>query len=59
MEAKRIATIVVDASAGFVVVLTGLEMLLFPWNMIWVFFNVLLWIVSPIAILWAKNKEDR
>jgi len=59
MEAKRIAIIVVDASAGFVVVLTGLEMLLFPWNMIWVFFNVLLWIVCPIAILWAKNKEDR
>jgi len=58
MEAKKIATIVIDVSAGFIVVLVGLGMLPFPLNIIWVLFNVWLWIASPTAILWAKKKED-
>jgi hypothetical protein len=58
MEAKKIAAIAVDASAGFIVVLMGLEMLPFPLNIIWGIFNVWLWIASPTLILWAKNKED-
>jgi len=58
MEAKKIAAIAVDASAGFIVVLMGLEMLPFPLNIIWGVFNVWLWIASPALILWAKNKED-
>jgi len=57
MEAKKIATIMVDVSAGFIVVLVGLEMLPFPLNIIWGFFNVWLWIASP-AILWANKKEN-
>lgn len=55
---KKIATIMVDISAGFIVVLVGLGMLSFPLNVIWGTFNVWLWIVSPTAILWAKKKED-
>lgn len=58
MEAKKIAAIAVDISAGFIVVLMGLEMLPFPLNLIWGIFNVWLWIASPALILWAKNKED-
>jgi len=58
MEAKKIATILIDVSAGFIVVLVGLGMLPFPLNIIWGLFNVWLWIVSPTAILWAKKKED-
>jgi hypothetical protein len=58
MGAKKIAAIAVDASAGFIVVLMGLEMLPFPLNIIWGIFNVWLWIASPALILWAKNKED-
>jgi len=58
MEVKKLVTIVANVSAGFVVVLVGLEMLPFPLNIIWGVFNVWLWIVSPTAILWAKKKED-
>jgi len=58
MGAKKIATIAVDVSAGFIVVLMGLEMLPFPLNIIWGIFNAWLWIASPALILWAKNKED-
>jgi len=58
MDAKKIVTIAVDSSAGFIVALTGLEMLPFPLDIIWGIFNVWLWIVSPTAILWTKNKED-
>lgn len=58
MEVKKIATIVANVSAGFVVVLVGLGMLPFPLNIIWGVFNVWLWIVSPTATLWAEKKED-
>jgi len=58
MEAKKIATIVVDVSAGFIVVLIGLGMLPFPLNIMWGLFNVWLWIALPTAILWANKKED-
>ena len=57
MEANRIAIIVANVSAGFIVVLMGFEMLPFPLNIIWVVFNLWLWIVFPIVIVWAKNKE--
>jgi hypothetical protein len=56
-EIKKIAAIAVDVSAGFIVVLMGLEMLPFPLDIIWGAFNVWLWIVSPALILWAKNKD--
>jgi hypothetical protein len=55
---RKAAIIAVDASAGFIITLIGLEMLLFPLNAIWGIFNVWLWIASPALILWAKNKED-
>jgi hypothetical protein len=58
MEAKKIATILVDVSAGFIVVLVSLGMLPFPLNIMWALFNVWLWIAVPTAILWAKKKED-
>jgi len=58
MEAKKIATIMVDVSAGFIVVLMGLGMLPFPLSIMWGLFNIWLWIVIPAAILWAKKKED-
>jgi hypothetical protein len=58
MGVKKIVTIVVDVLAGFTVVLVGLGMLSFPLNIIWGLFNAWLWIVTPTAILWAKNKED-
>jgi len=58
MGAKKIATIVVDVSAGFIVVLMGLGMLPFPLNIMWGLFNVWLWIIVPTTILWAKKKED-
>jgi hypothetical protein len=57
MDAKTMATIVVDVSAGFIVVLVGLGMLPFPLNIMWGLFNVWLWIASP-AILWANKKEN-
>jgi len=59
MEAKKITTILVDVSAGFIVVLVGLGMLPFPFNIMWGLFNVWLWIVVPTTILWAKKKEDK
>ena len=58
MRAEKIAIIVADALAGFVVFLMGLEMLSFPFNVIWVIFNFYLWIVFPIVILWSKNREE-
>lgn len=58
MDAKKIVTIAVDASAGFIVALMGFKMTPFPLDIIWGAFNVWLWIVSPTVILWAKNKED-
>ena len=58
MDAKKIVTIVVDASAGFIVALMGFKMTPFPLDIIWGAFNIWLWIVSPTVILWAKNKED-
>jgi hypothetical protein len=58
MKITKAATIIVDASAGFIVTLLGLEILPFPFNAIWGIFNVWLWIASPALILWAKNKED-
>jgi len=58
MEARKIATIVVNVLAGFIVVRVGLGMLPFPLNKIWGLFNVWLWIVPPTAIFWAKKKED-
>jgi len=58
MEVKKIGIILVDVAASFIVVLIGLEMLPFPLDVVWGFFNVWLWIVSPAAILWAKSKED-
>jgi len=36
----------------------GLQMLTFPFDIIWVAFNLMLWIALPILILWSKNKED-
>ncbi|MFQ5821305.1 MAG: hypothetical protein ACE5I5_15065, partial [Candidatus Heimdallarchaeota archaeon] len=58
MEAKKVATVVANVSAGLIVVLVGLGMLPFPLNIIWGFFNVWLWMASPTAVLWAKKKED-
>jgi len=58
MDAKKIVTIAVDASAGFIVALAGFKMTPFPLDIIWGAFNIWLWIVSPTVILWAKNKED-
>jgi hypothetical protein len=58
MGAKKIAAMAVDISAGFIVVLIGLEMLPLPLNVIWGIFNAWLWIACPTLILWAKNKED-
>jgi len=58
MKTEKIAIIIADASAGFVVFLMGLQMLTFPFDIIWVAFNLMLWIALPILILWSKNKED-
>jgi len=58
VEAKKIAIIVADVSAGFIVVLVGLEILSFPLNVVWGLFNVWLWIVSPTMILLAEKKEE-
>jgi len=58
MDAKKIVTIVVDVSAGFIVVLVGLGMLPFPLNIIWGLFNIWLWIALPTTILWVNKKED-
>jgi hypothetical protein len=58
MDAKKIVTIAVDASAGFIIALMGFEMTPFPLNMIWGTFNIWLWIASPTLVLWAKNEED-
>ena len=58
MKVKKIAIIVVNVSAGFIVVLVGLGMLPFPLNIIWGVFNIWLWIVAPTAILWYDKKED-
>ncbi len=58
MEVKKTVNIAANVSAGFIVVLVGLGMLRFPFNLMWGLFNVWLWIVSPTAILWAKRKED-
>jgi len=58
MEIKKIAVIVANISAGFIVVLVGLTMLSFPLNLVWGAFNVWLWIVVPTAILWANKKEE-
>jgi len=57
MDTKKIVTIVVDASAGFIVTLTGFKMTPFPFDIMWGAFNIWLWIVSPSVILWAKNKD--
>jgi hypothetical protein len=57
MKTRKAATIAVDAGAGFIVVLIGLEMLPFPLSAIWGIFNAWLWIASPTLIYWAKNKE--
>jgi len=59
MEVKKIATIVVDVSAGVIVVLVGLGMLPFPLNIIWGLFNIWLWILTPTTLLWAKREEDK
>jgi len=56
--AKKILIIAVDASAGFIVALTGFKMTSFPLDMIWGVFNVWLWIVAPTLILWTENKEN-
>lgn len=58
VETKKIATIAVDISVGFIVFLMGLEMLPSPLNIIWGIFNVWLWIVIPTVILWANESED-
>jgi len=58
MKARKTITIAVDASAGFIVTVTGVQMTQFPLNVIWGAFNIWLWIASPMLILWAKNKED-
>jgi len=58
MEVKKIVTIVVNVSAGFIVVLIGLGMLPFPLSIVWGVFNVWLWIISPTAVLWAKRKDE-
>jgi len=58
MEVKKIVTIVVNVSAGFIVVLIGLGMLPFPLNIVWGVFNVWLWIMSPTAVLWADRKDE-
>ena len=58
MEVKKIVTIVVNVSAGFIVVLIGLGMLPFPLSIVWGVFNVWLWIISPTAVLWADRKDE-
>jgi hypothetical protein len=58
MEADKIAIIIVDISAGFIVFLIGLGMLSFPYDIIWAVFNIYLWIVLPMLILWSWNKKD-
>jgi len=58
MGLRKIVTIVADVTAGLIVVSVGLEMLPFPWNIIWGSFNAWLWIGSPTTILWANKKEN-
>jgi len=58
MEIKKIATIVANIFAGFIVALVGLTMLPFRTSLVWGAFNVWLWIVAPTAILWANKKEE-
>jgi len=58
MKLQKIITIVANVFCGFIVVLVGLRMLSFPFNLVWGTLNAWLWIGAPTAILWAKKKED-
>jgi len=58
MEAKKIATIVANLIAGFLV--TGVMILMLPLHIAIPFdlFSAWIWIGAPLSLLWAKKKED-
>jgi hypothetical protein len=58
MHANKIVTLAINISAGFAVTVVGFETLPFPLDIVWGAFNVWLWIVSPMAILLTKSKEE-
>jgi hypothetical protein len=59
MEGKKIATIVANIVAGFLV--TGVMILMLPLHLAIPFglFSAWMWIGAPLALLWAKEKEDK
>jgi len=57
MEIEKIAIIVANITVGFIVFLMGLGMLSYPYNLIWVIFNLWLWVVTPLVILLIKSEK--
>lgn len=55
MEARRIAVILTDIMLGFTVFLIGLDMLQFPFNVLWGAFNIWLWIIFPLIVSRKAN----
>lgn len=58
LKIEKIITIIIDLVLGSVVVAIGLMMLPFPLNMVWIIFNLWIWIVAPLTLLWAKKKTE-
>lgn len=57
MKLRKIATLVVNLIGGAFVVSIGLLMLPIYLAIPWIIFNLGLWIIAPISLLWANEKE--
>jgi len=59
MNIRKLVTIVSSLIGGTVVISVGLVMLPLHLAVPWVFFNIWLWIVAPVSLLWAAHREDQ
>ena len=59
MNLRKAITIVIDLVAGFSIAVIGVLMLPTYLAIPWVVFNVYMWTVAPITLLWAIQKEKQ
>lgn len=59
MTIRKILTILANVAAGAIVVSVGLDMLPFPYSLIWGIFNAYIWIVAPITLYHANKSVPK
>jgi fatty acid desaturase len=59
MRLLKLLTIIISYLLGFYVTLTGLAMIPEPLAVPWIVFNLWLFLVAPVAVIWVDRNERK